>query len=51
LLWFVVWIYCYRDPKNFRGVNQAEIDWIAGNGGIPDLSDRIGESKRLFGPI
>jgi ACS family D-galactonate transporter-like MFS transporter len=47
LLWSVVWIYFYRDPKNFRGVNQAEIDWIAGNGGIPDLSDRIGESKRF----
>src|SRR6202522_2832399 len=45
LLWSVVWIYFYRDPKDFRGVNQAEIDWIAGNGGIPDLSDRMDQSK------
>lgn len=47
LLWSVVWIYFYRDPKDFRGVNQAEIDWIAGNGGIPDLSDRTDQSKRF----
>ena len=48
LIWAVVWICLYRDPKDFRGVNQAEIDWIAQNGGIPDLSERIVQSKELI---
>jgi MFS transporter, ACS family, D-galactonate transporter len=48
LILAVVWICLYRDPKDFHGVNQAEIDWIAQNGGIPDLSQRIGRSKRLM---
>jgi MFS transporter, ACS family, D-galactonate transporter len=48
LIWAAVWIYLYRDPKDFRGVNQAEIDWIAQHGGIPDLSQRILRSKKLM---
>jgi ACS family D-galactonate transporter-like MFS transporter len=48
LIWAVVWVSLYRDPKDFRGVNQAEIDWIAQHGGIPDLSERIVRSKKLI---
>jgi ACS family D-galactonate transporter-like MFS transporter len=48
LIWAGVWFTFYRDPKDFRGVNQAEIDWIAENGGIPDLSERLVESKKLM---
>ncbi|HEV2272643.1 MAG TPA: MFS transporter [Acidobacteriaceae bacterium] len=47
LLWAFVWLVFYRDPKEFRGVNQAEIDWIAASGGIPDLSDRLVHSERF----
>ncbi len=47
LLWACVWFTFYRDPKDFRGINQAEIDWIAQTGGIPDLSDRLIGNKRL----
>jgi ACS family D-galactonate transporter-like MFS transporter len=50
LIWAVVWIYWYRDPKEFPGVNEAEIDWIAQHGGIPDLSQRIAENKKLIWP-
>ncbi len=47
LLWSIVWFYFYRDPKDFHGVTQAEIQQIAENGGIPDLSDRTTQSKSL----
>lgn len=47
LVWAVVWISFYRDPKDFRGANQAEIDLIARNGGIPDLSQRLTQSKNI----
>lgn len=48
LTWAVVWFFFYRDPLYFRGVNQAEMDHIAANGGIPDLSQRIKAKKRRF---
>ena len=48
LTWAVVWYVLYRDPADFPGVNQAEIDHIAARGGIPDLSQRIGRQKRIF---
>jgi ACS family D-galactonate transporter-like MFS transporter len=46
LIWAVVWYVSYRDPADFRGVNQAEIDRIAARGGIPDLSRRIRQQKK-----
>jgi ACS family D-galactonate transporter-like MFS transporter len=48
LVWAVLWLCFYRDPKEFAGVNQAEINWIASNGGLPDLSARIVQSKELL---
>jgi MFS transporter, ACS family, D-galactonate transporter len=48
LIWAIVWMAWYRDPKDFHGVNQAEIDWIAKHGGIPDLSQRIVQNKKLM---
>jgi MFS transporter, ACS family, D-galactonate transporter len=50
LIWAIVWMALYRDPKDFRGVNQAEIDWIAEHGGIPDLSQRIVQNKKPMWP-
>ena len=47
--WAVVWYVFYRDPAEFKGVNQAEIDRIAARGGIPDLSQRIGRQKGTLG--
>jgi len=40
LLWALIWFRVYREPKEFPGVNQAEIDLIASSGGLPDLSER-----------
>ena len=48
ITWAIVWYLVYRDPKDFHGVNQAEIDRIAARGGIPDLSERIGEQRKSF---
>jgi MFS transporter, ACS family, D-galactonate transporter len=48
LIWAAAWFFFYRDPVDFRGVNQAEIDYIAANGGIPDLSRRLHVKKRHF---
>jgi MFS transporter, ACS family, D-galactonate transporter len=46
LTWSAVWFFLYRDPADFPGVNQAEIDRIAANGGIPDLSQRLNQQKK-----
>lgn len=48
VVWAVIWLCLYRDPKDFVGANQAEIDWIADNGGIPDLSERIVQSREIL---
>ncbi len=51
VIWSAVWFYFYRDPGEFRGVNQAEIQYIAKHGGIPDLSQRIhGQRRALVWP-
>jgi MFS transporter, ACS family, D-galactonate transporter len=47
LVWAAMWFACYRDPKEFSGVNQAEIDWIRSSGGMPELSDRSISTKNI----
>jgi MFS transporter, ACS family, D-galactonate transporter len=41
LIWSYAFRRSYRDPAEFPGVNQAEIELIRSSGGIPDLSHRI----------
>jgi MFS transporter, ACS family, D-galactonate transporter len=41
LIWSYIFRRSYRDPAEFPGVNQAEIELIRSSGGIPDLSSRI----------
>jgi ACS family D-galactonate transporter-like MFS transporter len=41
LIWSYIFRRNYRDPAEFPGVNQAEIELIRSSGGIPDLSSRI----------
>jgi ACS family D-galactonate transporter-like MFS transporter len=47
LAWAAVWFALYRDPKEFPGVNQAEISWIRSNGGMPELNDRAVPTKGM----
>jgi ACS family D-galactonate transporter-like MFS transporter len=37
----------YRDPVDYPGINQSEIDTIAQGGGLPDLSRRIAAQRAL----
>ncbi len=41
LVWSYAFRRSYRDPAEFPGINQAEIELIRSSGGIPDLSSRI----------
>jgi ACS family D-galactonate transporter-like MFS transporter len=45
LVWAFVFGMMYRDPRDFPGVNQKEIDLIRESGGIPDMSQRIVERR------
>jgi MFS transporter, ACS family, D-galactonate transporter len=38
LVWAGAWWLLYRDPREFPGVNAAEIDIIATNGGVIDFN-------------
>jgi len=38
LVWAGIWWIVYRDPREFKGANAAEIDMIRANGGILDFS-------------
>lgn len=46
LAWAVAFRLMYHDPADMPGTNQAEIDKIRAEGGIPDLSARI-TTRRL----
>ncbi|QXZ81054.1 MFS transporter [Rhizobium sp. L51/94] len=37
----VLWATIYRDPRHFKGTNQAELNLIKERGGVPELSDRL----------
>ncbi|MDR3563024.1 MAG: MFS transporter [Negativicutes bacterium] len=39
------WLKNIRDPKNHKGVNQAELDYIQAGGGISNLGDTKSEIK------
>ena len=49
LIWAAVWYRRYREPRQFPGVNAAEIALIESTGGIPDLSHRIEAHRRAVG--
>jgi Sugar phosphate permease len=44
LVFALFWFMYYRDPVNYKGVNQAELDLIRRGGG---LSDSVKESKKI----
>ena len=46
VIWSVLFFLLYREPRDMKGVNAAEIEYIASSGGIPDLTDRIKERQR-----
>ncbi|HEY0209315.1 MFS transporter [Acerihabitans sp.] len=40
IIWALLWYKLYNEPNKLKGVNQAEVTYIAQGGGIPDLSSR-----------
>ncbi|MCA5920821.1 MFS transporter [Pectobacterium brasiliense] len=36
IVWAIIWHFVYQPPKKSKGINQAELDYIAEGGGIVD---------------
>jgi len=48
ILWAAIWYAVYREPRDFKGVNAAEIELIREGGGLVDLSAQAGKTKAPF---
>ncbi|SEI73489.1 MFS transporter [Pseudomonas sp. NFR16] len=48
VLWAAIWYMVYREPRDFKGVNQGEIDLIKEGGGLVDIQNDAGNVKRGF---
>lgn len=48
IVWGVVWWLLYREPRDFKGTNAAEIELIQAGGGLVDLGDRKITQKQPF---
>lgn len=46
IVWGVVWYLVYREPRQFKGANQAELELIQKGGGVIDLNQRVAEKKK-----
>lgn len=44
IVWAIIWHFVYQPPKKSKGINQAELDYIAEGGGIVD-GDALTEKK------
>jgi ACS family D-galactonate transporter-like MFS transporter len=47
IVWAVIWYLVYREPKDFKGANAAEIALIEQGGGLVDL-DKANSTKAPF---
>jgi ACS family D-galactonate transporter-like MFS transporter len=45
LVWAATWWTWYRDPLQSRWINRTELQHISRGGGIPDLSNRLGQKR------
>lgn len=48
IVWGVLWYLIYREPRQFKGANAAEIELIQKGGGVVDLDKRVTEKKAPF---
>ncbi|MGE8613997.1 MAG: MFS transporter [Achromobacter veterisilvae] len=48
IVWGVLWFMIYREPRQFKGANAAEIELIQQGGGVVDLDRRAREKKAPF---
>ncbi|PPS31344.1 MFS transporter [Pseudomonas amygdali pv. morsprunorum] len=48
VLWALIWYTVYREPRDFKGVNQQEIDLIKEGGGLLDIQKDVEKQKQGF---
>ncbi|WDY59195.1 MFS transporter [Pseudomonas sp. PSKL.D1] len=48
ILWAVIWYAVYREPRDFKGANEAEIELIREGGGLVDMQHEQAKAKRAF---
>lgn len=48
IVWGALWFMIYREPRQFKGANAAEIELIQQGGGVVDLDRRAREKKAPF---
>jgi ACS family D-galactonate transporter-like MFS transporter len=48
VIWAVIWYMVYREPRDFKGVNQGEIDLIKDGGGLVDIQTDTEKAKTGF---
>jgi ACS family D-galactonate transporter-like MFS transporter len=48
IVWGVLWFMIYREPRQFKGANAAEIELIQQGGGVVDLDRSVKEKKAQF---
>ncbi|CAM4151754.1 MFS transporter [Comamonas aquatilis] len=49
IVWGVIWWLIYREPRDFKGANEAEIEHICAGGGLVDLgSQSAAKTKQTF---
>ncbi len=48
ILWGVIWYAVYREPRDFKGANEAEIELIREGGGLVDIQHEQAKAKASF---
>lgn len=48
IVWGVLWYMIYREPRQFKGANAAEIELIQQGGGVVDLDRNVKAKKAKF---
>ncbi|MBH3411129.1 MFS transporter [Pseudomonas putida] len=48
ILWGVIWYAVYREPRDFKGANEAEIELIREGGGLVDIQSEQAKVKARF---
>lgn len=48
IIWGVLWYMIYREPRQFKGANAAEIELIQQGGGVVDLDRNVKAKKAPF---
>ncbi|WNW10816.1 MFS transporter [Pseudomonas sp. DTU_2021_1001937_2_SI_NGA_ILE_001] len=48
ILWGVIWYLVYREPRDFKGANAAEVELIREGGGLVDIQADTAQRKTGF---